>query len=70
MEVAIDQIEGRLNAVVTEGGAGTPAPADAGHARRFHQPLDTFASHVHAFIDEFSVDAWRSMGLLRGPVDS
>lgn len=69
VEVAADQITGRANAIIAEGGASTPASTDAGYARRFHQPLDTLASDLHAFIGEFSVDAWRSIGLLRGPVD-
>ena len=63
VEVPIDQIASGLNSFVPEGRAGGFAAANARQTRRFHQPLHTFAAHMDPFIDEFSVDARRAIGL-------
>jgi hypothetical protein len=69
MEVPVDQIKRRPNPFVAEGRAGGFAAADAGDARRFHQPLDLLATDPGAFIDQFSMDARGAIGLPGSLVD-
>jgi hypothetical protein len=65
MEVPVDQITGRPDPLVPEGGAGALAPADTGNAGRFHQPLDPLAADPDAFIDQLGVDARRARAMGR-----
>jgi len=63
VEIPVDQIASRPHPFVPEGRTGSFSAADASQAHRFHQAFDTLSADMDAVIDEFSVDARRTIGL-------
>jgi hypothetical protein len=69
MEVALNRIASGPNPFVPEGCAPGFAAADADNTGRSHQPFHPLAADRDALIDEFSVDARRTIRLSRCPMD-
>ena len=69
IEVAVDQITCGLGARVALCRDHELAAADAPQALGFHQSLNALATNMDAFVSEFSVNAWRTIGFLRCLMD-
>jgi hypothetical protein len=65
VEVSVDEVGGRADALVADGRPRASATADSDQAVRFHQACHALASDMDAFSGKLSVNARRAVGLLR-----
>ena len=66
-EIALDQVW-CLTAVALESGDDELAATHAGKTGSRHQPRDAFAANLNAVGRKLGMDAWRTVGTVRGSV--